>query len=226
MEQNKLWEYYQTQGIESFDASFARLRFLVKQLPARSRVLNIGIGAGKFEEYALEGGHDVYALDPIEKALVSLRERLHLGNKAQVGYGQAIPFESNFFDVVVVSEVLEHLSPEIMHTTLTEIHRVLRKGGLILGTVPARENYHQQIVVCPHCGEIFHRWGHLQTFTMQQMQMNLEKNQFTMEKLTERQFITWSYYGITGKMLGIAKVALRYVGIHSSGEHMFFKARK
>lgn len=123
---------------------------------------------------------EVYALDPIEKALVSLRERLQLGNKAQVGYGQNIPFESNFFDVVVVSEVLEHLSPEIMHATLSEIHRVLRKGGLLLGTVPARENYHQKIVVCPYCAKIFHRWGHLQTFTMQQMRLNLEK-------ITERQ---------------------------------------
>ena len=44
------------------------------------------------------------------------------------------PFESDFFDYVVVSEVLEHLDNQ--HHCLKEIYRVLKSGGILIGTVP------------------------------------------------------------------------------------------
>lgn len=46
----------------------------------------------------------------------------------------ALPFRDSCFDVVLMVEVLEHLSYEI--EALREARRVVKKGGLLLITVP------------------------------------------------------------------------------------------
>src|SRR5262249_30239319 len=44
---------------------------------------------------------------------------------------------TNFFNRVLMMEVLEHLPTEDCHTVLTEIHRVLAPDGRLLITVPS-----------------------------------------------------------------------------------------
>ena len=45
-------------------------------------------------------------------------------------------FKAGFFDIVVASEVIEHV-PDPWHV-LHEIHRILRKGGYLIIGVPIR----------------------------------------------------------------------------------------
>jgi SAM-dependent methyltransferase len=47
---------------------------------------------------------------------------------------EPLPFEDESFDVVVAGEVLEHL--RLPERALAEAHRVLRPGGLLVGSVP------------------------------------------------------------------------------------------
>lgn len=49
----------------------------------------------------------------------------------------AIPFENNFFDVVTLLAVFEHLEPEALEKLLSEIYRVLKSEGLFIMTTPA-----------------------------------------------------------------------------------------
>ncbi|MFZ4664229.1 MAG: class I SAM-dependent methyltransferase, partial [Caldilineaceae bacterium] len=170
--QDPLWSYYQTQQPTLFTGAEQRLTFLVHQLVRRcpnARVLDIGIGNGLFEKIALAAGLDVYCLDPSSESIRLVRERYALGIKAQVGYSQQMPFRDNYFDGVVLSEVIEHLSDEVIAQTLPEVRRVLRQDGCVLVTVPARENLANAIIFCPHCQQQFHRWGHLQSFTPERL---------------------------------------------------------
>lgn len=50
---------------------------------------------------------------------------------------QAIPFENNFFNVVTLLAVFEHLEPEALERLLPEIYRVLKSEGLFIMTTPA-----------------------------------------------------------------------------------------
>jgi SAM-dependent methyltransferase len=50
----------------------------------------------------------------------------------------ALPFESDYFDVVTMLAVFEHIEPMNLGGMLTEIRRVLKPGGLYLLTTPAR----------------------------------------------------------------------------------------
>src|SRR6266536_271057 len=186
--QDLIWDYYQNESPETFEGSRARLRLLVSRIEPFEVALNIGCGSGLFEELALPKKIDIYSLDPSERSIGQLRGALHLGDKARVGYIQQLPFSNSYFDVVVVSEVLEHLTPAVTRAGLEEIRRVLKPGGRILGTVPSREDLRAQIAVCPGCGKKFHKWGHEQSFNPEVME-HLQGDYFYAVRVVERPIV-------------------------------------
>lgn len=223
--QDAIWDYYQNEGSQSFDGAAARLTFLARQLWSGSSVLNIGIGNGHLESAAHRAGLCVYSLDPSERAVQALRERLQMGERAQVGYSQNMPFADTQFDAVVASEVLEHLDDETLRQSLPEIRRVLKPGGCFLGTVPARERLAEQTVVCPCCRQRFHRWGHHQSFTVERMR-ELLGQWFQVEAAYEKYFVPWNALNWKGYLVCSLKLLLSRVGVHGSGQNIVFRARK
>lgn len=225
--QDGIWDYFQNEGLESFDGSGGRLGYIIKHIERGERILNIGIGSGYLEETALRKHIDVYSLDPSKRAIEGIQQRFNFGDKAKVGYSQNIPFENSMFDVVVMSEVLEHLPDDTLSLTLSEVYRVLRDGGRLIGTVPARENLSQQLVVCPCCGERFHRWGHEQSFDKEKLKILLSTH-FNVECLKEKFFIAWATVGLSEKVKALIKKLLSYYGIGTYGtnRNIFFTASK
>jgi len=55
-----------------------------------------------------------------------------------VATNRRLPFESQFFDVVTMLAVFEHLEPGVLLDLLREIRRVLRPGGIYVMTTPAK----------------------------------------------------------------------------------------
>lgn len=131
MHQEKIWDYFQAD--EDASDAFARARPRYEFLATRARpgdhVLNIGVGRGGLEALLLAKGAQVSCLDPGEKAIEALRQRHQLGARAPVGYSQAMPFPDSTFDVVVMSEVLEHLEDKVLARTMIEVDRVLKPGA-------------------------------------------------------------------------------------------------
>lgn len=58
-----------------------------------------------------------------------------------VGSAYEIPFPDEYFDSVVCTQVFEHLA--VPHKAVREIHRILKKGGTILVTVPQMTPLHE-----------------------------------------------------------------------------------
>lgn len=224
-DQDKIWDYFQNEGIDSFAQSHERQKFLVKHLESGMRVLNIGIGNGVLERLAHAKSVDIHCLDPSELAIENLRSSLCIGQKAQVGYSQTMPFKNQEFHVVIMSEVLEHLSDDVMEQTIKECHRVLCRGGTFIGTVPADEKLSENNVVCPDCGKIFHRWGHVQEFSENRLRGYLER-QFSQCILSRRYFGSWSSMNWKGKIGFMLKRLTISIGIKGGGESFFFIARK
>ncbi|MBC8116236.1 MAG: methyltransferase domain-containing protein [Candidatus Saccharimonas sp.] len=223
--QDRIWEHFQNEGVESFQQSAGRLKFLANKIPKDSRVLDIGVGNGVFESFAVQRGLDIHCLDPSERSIHSLQRRYGLGEKAKVGYSQSIPFDDNSFDYIVVSEVLEHLTDEILAATLDEVHRVLVPGGRLLGTVPSREVLEGQQVICPCCAVPFHRWGHMQTFTPRRMHDLLSRH-LVVERLGERPFVSFRHLNWKGKIASAVRLMVSHLGIRGSEDHLWFVACK
>ena len=225
--QEKIWEHFQNEGVESFSRSLGRLEFLARRLSPTKRVLNIGVGNGSLELLATTKGVDIWSLDPSERAIDSLRQSLGMGVKAQAGYSQALPFPDFHFDTVVMSEVLEHLDEAVLEKTLDEVHRVLRVSGVFIGTVPARENLADSLVVCPCCGLQFHRWGHVSSFDVNRLSSILA-TRFNVVEVSEQFFIDWESAGWWRKLQGLIKQFLSWRGVGTYGvfRNIFFEVRK
>jgi len=78
----------------------------------------------------------------------------------------SLPFYSECFRTVFCCDVLEHLADQQLEPAVREIERVLMPGGHLIITTPFEEDLRMNMVRCPKCGHQFHRYGHLQSFSI------------------------------------------------------------
>lgn len=227
MDQTKIWDYFQNEDAtgDAFAGAQTRYEFLSRHIKPGMSVLNIGVGRGGLEAILLQKGAVVSCLDPSEKSIENLRKLFSLGDRAQVGFSQAMPFADRQFDVVVMSEVIEHLNDEVLSITLSKVLRVLKPGGCFIGTVPADENLLVNQIMCPHCGKTFHRWGHIQTFSRSQLTQILGRY-FDKVTLSRRFFGDVHSLNWKGRIALTIKKVMVSLGIEGSGETYFFSALK
>lgn len=139
-ELERLAEWYEYMGhhpanYETTPLIERRLARLVDALePFRSsdRLLEVGAGGGGFARVATARGWNVYATEISPSCAERLRkthgERLFEGDLADV------PFEPGTFDVVVMMEVVEHLSDPASY--LRAAWRLLHPDGCVFLTTP------------------------------------------------------------------------------------------
>lgn len=228
MQQDKIWDHFQTTRVDSFDHARGRYVAMVGAVrrahgAAAGRVLNIGIGAGGVERLLAERGWQVSSLDPSQAAVDAMART---GVDARCGWAQAMPFDAASFDVVVASEVLEHLEPEIRTAALREIVRVLRPGGWFVGSVPHDEQLADQEVICPDCGKVFHRWGHVQSFDLERMRSVLVPH-FEAVDCRRRSFVDWSRARTPlAALKAVAQSVLGRLGEPIASPSILFAARR
>ena len=98
------------------------------------RVLDLGSGTGTLAVMAAgrQPGLEVRGLDAdgemIKRARAKAREA-GLPVRFDHGFATMLPYESRSFDRVLSTLFLHHLSRELKRRTLSEVRRVLRKGG-------------------------------------------------------------------------------------------------
>jgi SAM-dependent methyltransferase len=223
-----IWAYYQNQYAESFAGARPRLDYLLKAIARRSirnacpQVLNIGAGAGYFEQCAQSRGWGIQALDPDAQTVARLQR---LGIAAQCGLIEQMPFPAASFDFVVASEVLEHLADAQRLAGIREVARVLTPGGWFMGTVPYREDLSQGIVACPRCGEVFHRWGHQISFDAPRLRADLQHG-FPKVQTRITAYLSFQDRSLHGIVSALARYLLAQLRMPISTTSLLFFAHK
>lgn len=119
---------------------FDRLR-----VGARTRFIDVGAGAGRHSYEALRRGADVTAFDLDEVELKGVDEMFEAmrveGQVPRSGRGAVqagtildMPYADASFDVVLASEILEHVPED--EQAISELVRILAPGGTLAVTVP------------------------------------------------------------------------------------------
>jgi len=111
-----------------------RRALLLGELRPGDRVLDLGCGMGRFVAAARDAGADVVGVDIAERALERARRVAPGADLRLVSDDGTLPLGHGEVDLVWCSEVLEHV-PDTAGF-LTEVRRVLRRGGRLLLTVP------------------------------------------------------------------------------------------
>lgn len=105
-------------------------RYLPRPLQGQ-RLLDIGCGNGDFLVSAREAGWDVSGIEPDPKAAEAARQR---GIDVAVGTVELLAGESNFFDAITLSHVIEHVhEPKQL---LQAVQRLLKPGGVVYIDTP------------------------------------------------------------------------------------------
>ncbi|WP_048150686.1 class I SAM-dependent methyltransferase [Palaeococcus ferrophilus] len=99
--------------------------------PKNLRILDVGVGTGSKIEWLVEK-NEVYGLEINEVAISRAKKRGINVIKANIE--ERFPFEDKSFDLVICSQVLEHLVRP--YKTLQEINRVLKPKGIFIVDVP------------------------------------------------------------------------------------------
>lgn len=131
-EVNKGYDYLPSIG-HKFNASLVK-----KYISSKSKILDIGCWSGQLLS-ALEGKKVLYyGLDiPEASGAINLAQSIHKNAKFVIGSGVKLPFKDNFFDIVAIFDVIEHLQINTEKDCFVEIRRVIKTNGILLLSTPA-----------------------------------------------------------------------------------------
>lgn len=123
------WPLWVSNGLKQ-EADY--LRFMTLAHEPVGTLLDVGCGGGRFLNRMQKRGWKVEGSDFDEQATRKVTARY--GIKTHVGDLLQCALPANSFDVITMSQTIEHLyTPE---TTLRECLRILKPGGLLVMTTP------------------------------------------------------------------------------------------
>ncbi|MGO8957024.1 MAG: class I SAM-dependent methyltransferase [Streptosporangiaceae bacterium] len=147
-----------------------------------TRLLDLGCGAGRHAFESARRGASVVALDTdrgelarVAAVATAMAEAGELSAATAIipaaGDATRMPFPDDSFDIVIASEVLEHIPAD--QAAMTEIARVLRPGGIAALTVPSWLPER----VCWLLSDDYHSvpGGHLRIFTRRELETKLTR---------------------------------------------------
>jgi len=138
------WDEMYKRGNWSDREPVEDVKILKKHLKNGAKILDVGCGKGKDIVQLAKWGFEAYGLDISGFAINKIKENFsHKNLHLYVGKAENLPFEDKFFDAVYCNRTLYHLSTE---KTILEINRVLKKGGLLLISVPQTMRVHGEPV--------------------------------------------------------------------------------
>lgn len=181
------------------------------------RILDIGCGRGFYVQALTmyDFPKEIHGIDVKEEYLKVLRKKIkdkRVTIKQNDIYN--IKFPTNYFDCIIMSEVLEHLSEEVK--ALKSLKRILKENGQILVTVPNKNfpffwdplNFFLMKIFNTHINKnlwwLAGVWAdHEQLYTGDSIKMVVKKSGFIIEDI--RTYISYSWPFTHFILYGIGK---------------------
>ena len=100
-------------------------------------MLEVGCGAGNNLEFLAKEGHDVYGIDASKIAIEHAKKKFtekNLSGNFTIGKFTKIPFEDNFFDIIINRAAICHTDLMNANIAMKECERVIKKSGIFYST--------------------------------------------------------------------------------------------
>jgi len=129
---------------EEPDEMVVNLVALLKKKNRKLRVLDLGCGAGRNLIYTAHQGFEAHGIDTSKTGLNFTKERLRKRNlEAYIVKGDMsmLPYLNSCFDTIMCLYTIYHQKLKGIQTTISEIHRVLRKRGVLLTNFHSKKSH-------------------------------------------------------------------------------------
>jgi ubiquinone/menaquinone biosynthesis C-methylase UbiE len=118
----------------SFDGRFVKVMYepLLNELNKnqKGKLLDVGCGTGNILCKLINGKRELFGIDLSENMVSECSKRMAHNAEIKVADAEHIPYEDNFFDVLICNASFHHYPhPE---EVLKEMKRILKKGGQLL----------------------------------------------------------------------------------------------
>ncbi len=154
-----------------------RLKIVISFIKKNDILLDLGVGRGRIETliHSRYGNSiQVYATDITSKTLRQLQKKFPFWNFSTQELSK-LKFKSDSFDKVLLLEVLEHIKPKETLIVLKEIHRVLKKQGFFIVSIPINEGLEDMYPLNPN--------SHLRVYSEELIRFELEYSGFIVERV-------------------------------------------
>lgn len=177
----------------------ARIFDLLHILPQGTSVLEIGARDCYITRLLVDRFDQVTALDLSMPVISHQRVRPIQGDVT------ALDFPDRSFDVVVCTEVLEHIAPELLQNACNELARVADKY-VVIG-VPFEQDIRVCRSRCSHCGKRNPPFGHRNSFSEAKLRqlfagLRTERVSFTGETRERTNFLSAMLLDLAGNPYG------------------------
>jgi len=230
----KYGDYQALSSVESFLRDKVYLYKIYKQFKnlklmniAEVKILDVGCADGSFAKFLKQQGYDVYGIDISSKAI---NQAVKSGIKAsQCDVEQGINFLDNFFDIVIASEVIEHLYDTDYF--LQQLKRITKDDGYLLLSTPNLASLKNRIRLLfgryPQYSEFRlgkNQSGHIRNYTVNTLKLQLEENNWQIIQVISPNFIC----PMTKNIPVFLKRIAMYLGdiFHTIGSHIIIVAKK
>lgn len=110
------------------------------------KAIDVGSNFGIITFILAEKGYKTIAVDTykriFDKILLPIAKLKKIDDDIDyyVGYGEKLPYDDNYFDIVTCGEVIEHIENKKLEAFLNEISRILKTNGTLIITTPNGNN--------------------------------------------------------------------------------------
>ena len=132
-----------------------RISYFISKIPTSNQILEIGCADGRLLDL-IDSKYKV-GVD------ISINALKHVKSIKYAANVKKLPFADDSFELVICSEVLEHLNDIIFQDTLKEMNRISSKYILI--SVPYKEQLFRGIIKCHSCDKYYHLFLHKRSFS-------------------------------------------------------------
>ncbi|NIM14055.1 MAG: methyltransferase domain-containing protein [Candidatus Aminicenantes bacterium] len=150
----------------------------------------LDIGCGTYPHFLVETEFkEKYGVDQSPEItrhceLVDAHQSLHLV-QWDFAREEKLPFEDEFFDVITMLAVFEHIEPARIRRLVAEILRTLKTGGLFIMTTPAGwTDWLLRLLACLKLVSAVEIEDHKDTYSHKKITRILEDCEFRREKIT------------------------------------------
>jgi 2-polyprenyl-3-methyl-5-hydroxy-6-metoxy-1,4-benzoquinol methylase len=184
--EEKIWEFYQIEQRAAYlrpdvlERQESLVRLIMKKAPKKGKLLEIGFANGYLLKL-LRNRYDCCGIDISIKNIEVTREEFRQDHIDNVEFIATDITEHDFnkkFDIVVACHVLEHFDDHSLANLLYNIYTILNHNGVLVGSVPYKQDLQSCKRICPNCAHVFDPDGHRQSFDENNLTIFLENAGF------------------------------------------------